>query len=103
MTNTLDTTVAPTSAPTVTPAPARTLGIVALVLGILSIVSGMNVLIGAGAIVVAVLALRQETASRGLAIGGLVTGAISVASITFGFGAALAALPFFGLAAFWGW
>ena len=102
MTNTLDTTT-PTATAAPAAAPARTLGIVALVLGILSIVSGMNVLIGAGAVVVAVLALRQEPAGRGLAIGGLVTGAISVATITFGLGAAIAALPFFGLAAFWAW
>lgn len=58
---------------------------------------------GAAAIVVAVLALRQEPASRGLAIAGLITGAVSVATITLGFGAFIASLPFFGLIGPWGW
>jgi len=104
MTNTLE-----TSAPTATPVatPTRALGIVALVLGILSIVSGFTVVLGAVAIVVAILALRQEPASRTLAIAGLVTGAVSVATITLSVTAFFTALPFLGFFGLfggsWGW
>jgi hypothetical protein len=90
-------------APVVTPTATRTLGIVALVLGIASIVSGLSAILGAAAIVVAVLALRQEPASRGIAIAGLVTGAVSIASLTFGIGAFFAALPLIGLFGATGW
>ncbi|CAN5133601.1 hypothetical protein BH09ACT5_BH09ACT5_13260 [soil metagenome] len=92
-----------TAAPTPVAAPARTLGILSLVLGIASIVTGTGPILGAAAIVVAVLALRQEPASRGLAIGGLATGAVSVATVTLGIGAFLAAIPFFGLLGAWSW
>jgi hypothetical protein len=84
-------------------APARTLGIVALILGIVSIVSGLSAVLGAAAVVVAVLALRQEPASRGIAIAGLATGAVSLAALTVGIGAFFAALPFIGLFGAWGW
>ena len=84
-------------------APTRTLGVVSLVLGIASIVTGMGPVLGAAAVVVAVLALRQEPASRGIAIGGLVTGAFSVASITFGAAAFFATLPFLGFLGAWSW
>lgn len=84
-------------------APVRTLGIVALVLGIASVLSGLSTVLGAAAVVVAVLALRQEPASRGIAIAGLATGAVSVAALTMGIGAFFAALPFVGIlgAAWW--
>jgi hypothetical protein len=93
----------PTIAPAATPAPIRTLGILSLVLGVASIVTGTGPIMGAAAIVLAVLALRQESASRGLAIAGLATGAVSVATVTLGFGAFLAAVPFFGFLGAWGW
>ena len=91
------------AAPVAAAAPVRTLGIVSLVLGIASIVTGTGPIMGAAAIVVAVLAFRREPASRNLAIGGLVTGAISVATITIGIGAFLAAIPFFGFLGAWSW
>lgn len=86
-----------------TAAPVRTLGIVSLVLGIAGVAMGFNAVLGAAAIVLAVLAFRQEPASRNFAITGLVTGAVSVASITLGVGAFLWALPFFGFLGAWGW
>ncbi|MBX3100063.1 MAG: hypothetical protein KF761_10840 [Salinibacterium sp.] len=86
-----------------TAAPVRTLGIVSLVLGIASIVTGTGPIMGVAAIVVAILALRQEPASKNFAIAGLVTGAVSVATVTIGIGAFLAALPFLGVMSAWGW
>jgi len=99
----------PTTAPApeqttpVVAAPVRTLGIVSLVLGIAGIASGFNVVLGAAAIVIAILAYRQEPASRSFATAGIVTGAVSVATITLGIGAFFAAIPFFGLLGAWSW
>ena len=65
-------------------APARTLGIVSLVLGIAAIVSGFQFVMGIAAVVLGVLALRQEPASKNLAIAGIVTGAVSGIGIFWG-------------------
>ena len=65
--------------------------------------AGTGPVLGAAAIVLAVLALRQEPASRGLAIAGLATGAVSVATVTLGVGALLAAVPFLGFLSFLAW
>lgn len=92
-----------TQLPAPVAAPVRTLGIVSLVLGIAGIAMGFNAVLGAAAIVLAILAFRQESASRNFAIAGLVTGAVSVATLTFGIGAFFAALPFFGVLGAWGW
>jgi len=100
------TTTTPTPTPaleTTATAPVRTLGIVALVLGIASIVSGFNPVMGVAGIIVGVLSLRQEPGARGFATWGIVTGAVSVAGIVLGIGAFLAALPFFALFGYWGW
>jgi hypothetical protein len=84
------------------PAPSTGLATTALVLGIVSlpllIFFGLGALLGIAAIVVGIIALgrakRGEAAGRGLAIGGIATGAVSVvlgvlivvALFAFGFG-----------------
>jgi hypothetical protein len=93
-----DTTTAP-----VATAPVRTLGIVALVLGILSVASGFNPIMGVAGLVVGILSLRQEPDGRGFAITGIVTGALSTLGTLLGIGAFLVALPFLALFGAWGW
>jgi hypothetical protein len=78
------TTTAPALAPTTTN--DRVLGILSLVLGAASIVTGFQLLFAGAGLVLGIIALRKEQNSRGLAIGGIVTSAITLA------GAALAAL-----------
>lgn len=64
--------------------PVRTLGIVSLVLGIAAIVSGFQVVMGAAAIVLGILALKQEPASKNLALAGIITGAVSAIGLAWG-------------------
>lgn len=59
-------------------APARTLSIVSLVLGIFSIVTGQAVILPAAAIVLGVLGYRQEPAGRAFAVWGIVVGAFAL-------------------------
>lgn len=66
-------------------APVRTLGIVSLVLGIAAIVTGFQIVMGAAAIVVGILALKQEPASKNIALAGIITGAVSAIGIAWGF------------------
>lgn len=85
-------------------APVRTLGIVALVLGVASLAFGANPVLGAAAVVLGILGLRREQASRSFSIAGIVTGGISLIGIVFAIVAVLFALPFLGIfaaAPFW--
>lgn len=78
-------------------APARTLGIVALALGIASLVSGLNPILGIAAVAVGIVSLRTEPAARSFAVAGIVTGSVWLAGLVLGFGAFLTALPFLGV------
>lgn len=100
------TTTTPT--PTITPAPVavapiRTLGIISLVLGVASLAFGLVFIVPIAAIVLGALALKSEPASRAIAIGGIVTGAVSLSGAILAFFGALALLPFFGIISAFGW
>ena len=84
-------------------APVRTLGIVALVLGILSVASGFNPVMGVAGLVVGILSLRQEPDGRGFAVTGIVTGGLSALGTLLGIGAFLVALPFLAVFGAWSW
>jgi len=86
-----------------TAAPARTLSIVALVLGLVSVVTGFQLVFGVAAVVVGILALRQETAGKALAVWGIVTGSLSVLGLVWGTFITLALLPVLGIAALGGY
>jgi hypothetical protein len=90
------TTTAPTQTPagTTAAAPTRTLGIVSLSLGIASLIFGANPVLGVAAVVVGIMGLRNEPASKSFSIAGIVTGAISLAGLAFGTLAFFAFLPF---------
>lgn len=94
---TTTTPVAPVAAPT------RTLGIVSLVLGIVSVVSGFQFFIGVAAVVLGILALRQEPASGKFAIWGIITGAVSTVGVFWAILGAGLFLPFAGIAALSGY
>jgi hypothetical protein len=94
------TTTAP--APTTTTTGVRTLGIISLVLGAASLLFGYTLIVPAAAVILGIIALRTEAASRGFAIAGIVTGAVSLAGLWFGFLGFLAILPFAPLFAIWG-
>lgn len=105
MTTTTPAPATTTPAPTAV-TPTRTLGIISLVLGVASLAFGLVFIVPIAAIVLGVLALKSEPASRGFAIGGIVTGAVSVAGVFLAIVGALVFLPLFGiLGSFgaWGW
>lgn len=92
-----------TAAPLATAAPVRTLGVISLVLGVASLAFGLFFVVPVAAIVLGAMALKSEPDSRAIAIGGIVTGAVSLSGfllVSLGF---LAFLPFFGLASAFGW
>lgn len=91
---------APAAATTTTVAPVRTLGIVSLVLGAVSLVFGYTLVVPAAAVVLGIMALRSEPASRGFAIAGIVTGGISLAGLWIGIMGFFAFLPFLPLVGF---
>ena len=86
-----------------TVAPVRTLGVISLVLGVASLAFGLFFIVPIAAIVLGALALKSEPASRAIAIGGIVTGAVSLGGFLIAAASILAFLPFFGLAAAFGW
>ena len=88
---------------TVTAAPVRTLSIVALVLGLVSIVTGFQLVFGVAAVVVGILALRQEATGKALAVWGTITGSLSVLGLVWGAVLTLTLLPFAGIAALGGY
>ena len=72
-----ETSALPTSAPTAPPATAdRNLSIVALVLGIASVVFGQTFLVPIAAIVVGILAYRGEPGGRAMAVWAIALGAV---------------------------
>lgn len=90
------TTLDPTPiAPTAT-TPPKTLGILSLVFGIVAIVTGFQAAFGVAAVVLGILALRREPDSRGMAIAGIVTGAVTWVLIALGIALALFFLPLAG-------
>ena len=97
------TTTTPTPTPatptTVAVAPVRTLGILSLALGIASLAFGMMFVVPIAAIVLGVLALRSEPASKGMAIAGIVIGGVQLSALVLTGAALLAAIPFFGFLA----
>ena len=95
MTTTTPTPIAPATAV----APVRTLGILSLVLGLVSLAFGLFFLVPIAAIVLGVLALRREPASKGMAIAGIVIGGVQLAGLVVTGAALLAAIPFFGFLA----
>ena len=104
------TTTAPdTTVPTITtstPVSAtdnRAFGIASLVLGVGSIVMGFQPVVAIAGLVLGIMALRREPLGRGLAIGGIVTSAVSLAGLVVGAAAFLAFLPFLALGAWGGW
>jgi hypothetical protein len=90
-------TVGPTTALPTPTTPANTLGIVSLVLGITGIVTGLNPLLGIPAVVLGIMALRREPGSRGFAIAGIVTGAVTFVWVAIGVVATLFLLPLAGV------
>ncbi len=93
------TTAPPTTA---TPTATKTLGIVSLVLGITAIATGFQFWLGVPAIIVGIIALRQEPASKNFAIWGIITGAVSAIGVVFTIIGISLLLPFAGLAALGG-
>jgi hypothetical protein len=97
------TTTTPTSTPiaanpaAVAVAPARTLGILSLVLGLASLAFGLIFLVPIAAIVLGILALRSEPASKGMAIAGVVIGAVQLVWLFVTGALLLAALPIFAI------
>lgn len=85
-------------APTVSAVESRGFSIASLVLGLVSIVASYTFLVPIGGLVLGVMALKREPASRTMAIWGIVLNAVMLAGaalVTFGalaFG--LAMLPF---------
>ncbi|GAB2448293.1 hypothetical protein HD599_001743 [Conyzicola lurida] len=71
MTQTLPTTAVPTA-----PAATRNLSVVALILGIASVLLGLTFLVPIAAIVVGVLAYRREPEGHAFAVWGIVLGAV---------------------------
>ena len=89
---------APTGAAPI--APARTLSIVALVLGAASVLFGYTFLVPVAAIVVGILGYQREPEARTMAVWGIVLGAVmSVGWVLLGFVGIAAAAPWllFGL------
>ena len=93
-----------TPAPTPTPAavPVKTLGIVSLVLGVTAIATGFQFWLGVPAIIVGIIALRQEPEAKNFAIWGIITGAVSAIGVVFTIIGVSLLLPFAGLAALGG-
>ncbi len=74
------TQTAPTIAPTTTGVvtPARTISVIALVLGIASIVFGQTFFVPVAAIVLGIVGYRQEPAGRSFAIWGAALGGLAL-------------------------
>lgn len=80
----------------------QTLGILSLVLGALSVLTGFQPLLGIAAIVLGALALRSEPTSGKLAIWGIVTGALGAIGLVWTVLGVSFLLPFAGFAALGG-
>ena len=98
-----DTTTPITTAAPVSATDNRAFGIASLVLGVGSIVMGFQPLVAIAGLVLGIMALRREPLGRGLAIGGIVTSAVSLAGLIIGAAAFVAFLPFLAFAGAWGW
>jgi hypothetical protein len=94
-----DTPALPTTAATAaTPAyvPSRNLSVIALVLGIASVLLGFTFLVPIAAIVVGVLGYRREPTGHAIAVWGIVLGAVMAFGwIIAGLFGALFTVPFF--------
>lgn len=99
MTTTIDPTVSPVAAPAA-PTVSETNGfsIASLVLGLVSIVAGFTFLLPLGGLVLGIVGLQREPASRTMAIWGIVLNSVMLAGAAlFGLGALVfgaLALPF---------
>ena len=93
MTTTLNTESPATPSGTITAAPAQTLSILSLVLGISSIFFGLTFIVPIAAIVLGILALNREPAGRTMAIWGIVTGSFMMAGFVI---AGIVGLAFIG-------
>jgi hypothetical protein len=86
---------APTARPT-TYVESRNLSVVALVLGIVSVVLGYTFLVPIAAIVVGVIGYRREATGHAFAVWGIVLGAVMAFGwLVAGFFGLLVAAPFF--------
>lgn len=106
MTTTIDPTVSPVAAPAPSSAPTAVsetngFSIASLVLGLVSIVAGFTFLLPLGGLVLGIVGLQREPASRTMAIWGIVLNSVMLAGAAlFGLGAlalgafALPFLPF---------
>ena len=95
------TTTAPTTAPATTN--DRVLGILSPVMGGASIVTGFQPLFAIAGLVLGILALRKESTGRGLAIGGIVTSAVTLAGGVLVAIAAVAFIPVALIFGAWAW
>jgi len=94
-----------TQTPVAAPAAAGTYGILSLVLGLVSIVTGFTFVVPIIAVVFGIMALRREPGSRTFAIWGIVLGGVMVAlpliggliALAFAVPAVLFSLPFAAL------
>ena len=85
-----------TAAPAPTYAHSKNLSVIALVLGIASVLLGYTFIVPIAAIVVGVLGYRREPAGHALAVWGIVLGAVMAFGwLIFGFFGLIFAAPFF--------
>lgn len=98
-----DTITTPTPSTPVSATDNRAFGIASLVLGVGSIVMGFQPIVAIAGLVLGIMALRREPLGRGLAIGGIVTSAVSLAGLVIGAAAFVAFLPFLAIGAWGGW
>ena len=76
-------------------APVRTLGIIALALGVASVLFGFTFLVPIAAIVVGIIGLQREPDSRSFSLWGIVLGAVmSIGWLFVGIAGLAVALPF---------
>ena len=102
MTTTAPDTTTTTPVAPVSAANDKAFSIASLVLGIGSVFMGFQPVVAIAGLVLGIMALRREPTGRGLALGGIITSAVSLAGLLIGAVAFAAFLPFLAIAGFWG-
>ena len=97
-----DTTTATTPLAPATVTDDKAFSIASLVLGIGSVFMGFQPVVAIAGLVLGIMALRRESTGRGLAVGGIITSAVSLAGLLIGAVAFAAFLPFLAIAGLWG-